>query len=168
MCRTPPAGEVAAAGCAWSTHVTPCLAHLSLTLPFPCACSTSKELVRDGRPGDTFPLLAEGLQVRPPAATCGVNIHSRLAPAGASSRQCPASVVGMRGQIWRHELAALLGMPYAHRCRQGALHQSLAQLPTCLFFPGPCSWHRKRKTCGQSGRWCVCGRASIGSWVSLG
>lgn len=43
----------------------------------PCVtCSTSKELVRDGRPGDTFPLLAEGLQVRPPAGTSGAHIDN--------------------------------------------------------------------------------------------
>ncbi len=41
-------------------------------------CSTSKELVRDGRPGDTFPLLAEGLQVRHPAGTSGAHIDNPI------------------------------------------------------------------------------------------
>lgn len=102
----------------------------------PCACSTSKELVRDGRPGDTFPLLAEGLQVRPPAATCGVNIHSRLAPAGASSRQRPASVVGMRGQnvtsracrTAEHALCTLL------------LARRLAPAASAAVHPPPLPW----------------------------
>lgn len=117
-----------------------CCVRNPLLLPlFNClyGCSTSKELVRDGRPGDTFPLLAEGLQVRAPSCM-------RL-----WCHHCSARVVAGIGR-WHHQLAtAWHAGSVWHAATEPA--RAAANLPssvTCLH----CSWHGTHKTCGRSGR----------------
>lgn len=117
-----------------------------------CACSTSKELVRDGRPGNTFPLLDEGLQVRLPA---GKRDTARVwhrcigwARREALPLMCCLAVgtkqrLPWAGRLIDHACCARFGWSAGP---SGCLYTQLPLPAVC------CSWRGNRGTSVQSGR----------------